>query len=141
MVEKAKIDPLEDLKKLLVDGSITTEILYQGHRYTFASLSEEEECWRDKYVAMETPLAMATSKRAPTLAISLKELDKIPVADLFEDLKEILSERTKKFIVAERLYEETFSKMKREHISELYREYVLKIDKPVQEAVDQIKKS
>jgi len=139
MAEIEKRDPLQDLKSLLVDGSICKDITYEGHVYTFKSLNEEEECWKDRYVQIDSPLAMASTKRAPILSIALRALDKVPVDQLFTDLV-VLDEEDKKFLIAHKLFIETFSKMKREHINNLYSEYVRVIEKPVKKSIEEIKK-
>ena len=107
--------PLDDLKKLLVDGSITKDIEYEGHIYTFSSLNEEEDVWKDRFVQLDSPLAMATSKRAPTLAIALRKLDGVCVEDLFPDFNNpaILNSGVK-FLIAQTLLDDYFRKMKRE---------------------------
>jgi hypothetical protein len=133
--------PLDDLKKLLVDGSITKDIEYEGHTYTFSSLNEEEDVWKDRFVQLDSPLAMATSKRAPTLAIALKKMDGIYVEDLFPDFNNpAILESGRKFLIAQTLLDDYFRKMKREHISALYGLYITEIEKPEKEAIDEIKK-
>jgi len=134
--------PLDDLKKLLVDGSITKDVEYEGHTYTFSSLNEEEDVWKDRFVQLDSPLAMATSKRAPTLAIALRKLDGIRVEDLFPDFNNnALLESGIKFLIAQTLLDDYFRKMKREHISALFGLYVTEIEKPEKEAIVQIKNS
>ena len=133
--------PLDDLKKLLVDGSITKDIEYEGHTYTFSSLTEEEDVWKDRFVQLDSPLAMATSKRAPTLAIALRKLDGTYVEDLFPDFNNpAILESGIKFLVAQTLLDDYFRKMKRKHISALYGLYIIEIEKPEKEAIDEIKK-
>ena len=134
--------PLDDLKKLLVDGSITKDIEYEGHTYTFSSLNEEEDVWKDRFVQLDSPLAMATSKRAPTLAIALKKLDGIYVEDLFPDFNNpAILESGKKFLISQTLLDDYFRKMKREHISALYGLYIKGIEEPEKKAIDKIKNS
>jgi len=137
-----KENPLNDLKMLLVDGTFEKTIEYEGHKYTFGNLTEEEECWKDRFIVLDTPLAMASSKRAPVLSISLRYLDGKPVLSLFPEMEELaLTARDLKFAVAEKLNTEYFSKMKRDHITRLFALYVREIERPEEEAVKKVKNS
>jgi hypothetical protein len=138
--KKALGTPLDALKDMLVNGEITKDVKYKGHTYTFASLNEEEEVWRDKFVSLDTPLVLASSTRAPTLAIALRKLDGVYVEDVFDSL-ELPNDATKKYIVADKLFMDYFKKMKREHITELYKLYEAEIVATVAGAVAEVKNS
>jgi len=140
-VKEALGTPLDALKDMLVNGEITKDVKYNGHTYTFASLTEEEEVWRDKFVSLETPLVLASSRRAPTLAISLRKMDGIYVEDIFAESLDASDEGNKKYVVADKLFREYFKEMKREHVTELYKLYESAIEGTVAGAVAEVKNS
>jgi hypothetical protein len=139
-MEKENVSPLSVLKTMLVDGSIERNVTYKEHVYTFVSLNEEEEVWKDRFVQIDTPLAIASSKRAPILAISLRKIDAKPVIEMFPDLVP-MPEKERKFAVAQKLHDEYFSVMKRDYITDLYGLWIMNVEKAEDEAVGKLKNS
>ena len=139
-MEKEKESPLNILKAMLVDGSIERDVTYNGHVYTFASLTEEEEVWKDRFVQIDTPLAIASSKRSPILSISLRKIDAKPVIEMFPDLP-AMPERERKFAVAQKLHDEYFSAMQRKFITELYGLWIMNVERAEESAAGEVKNS
>jgi hypothetical protein len=67
-------------------------------------------------------------------------LDGVYVEDVFDSL-ELPNDATKKYIVADKLFMDYFKKMKREHITELYKLYEAEILTTVAGAVAEVKNS
>jgi hypothetical protein len=80
--KRAKI--LQDLKEELGKGFVSDTFEVMGHKYKIATLNEEEEQWADHFVVLVTASAMNSSSRLPRLACAIKEIDGVPVNDLFE---------------------------------------------------------
>jgi hypothetical protein len=84
-VPKAKRHKLLlDLTSEIKKGFIEDVVEVYGRKFKLATLTEEEENWADNYVISSTAAGLLSSMRVPRLACAIKEIDGIPVEDLFE---------------------------------------------------------
>jgi len=73
---------LNVIKDELWKGASFKEIELGGHKWKLKTLNDGETVWRDKYVQASASYSFVTSQRAPTVAVSLIEIDGVPVRDL-----------------------------------------------------------
>lgn len=131
-------NPLVDLFNLIERGHIEKdiELEYQGCKKVFRlrSLLDEDYTWRDRFVAIDNPLTMATSLRVPTLAIATVSIDGVPVADIDgmtdeDDIPPSVKTHSndRKFVVAYNMLRQ-YEKMPRDLINILYQKFVNEIE-------------
>ena len=135
------VNPLDDLYNLIEKGTIQKEIVIEKNgvrkTYTLRSLFDEDYNWRDRFVNMDSPVALGASLRSPTLAIATVAIDGVPV-ETIEDLSKIddaLPDVVKdaiapdvKYIVAFNLHTKVYSKLPRDYITDLYSRYVSEVE-------------
>lgn len=148
---KPVVNPLEDLYNLIEKGNIEKDIECRGKVYRLRSLCDEDYAWRDKFVSMDTQLAMLAAMRAPTLAIATVAVDGVPVEqipglpDIDPTIPQALQDLMKqdlKFVIAYNLHSKVYSKLPREYVVELYRKFVDDLEKPSREVDgEQVKNS
>lgn len=76
---------LLDLSRELSGGLLEHVCTVLGRTWKMRLLNEEESNWRNSFVNMGSKLATVSSWRLPTLAIGIREIDGIPVAEFFRD--------------------------------------------------------
>lgn len=146
-VPKAEKNPLDDLYKLIEKGHLQKEVSYQGKVYTFKSLNDEEYTWRDQFVNTTNAMAMLSSQRAPTLAVSTVAIDGVPVEqmgldDYPEGYPDTLRTGESAFLIPYNLFKKVYSQMPRFFLIELHNLFVTQIEKPSQNITeDDVKKS
>lgn len=75
---------LEDLKNDLARGRREEEVTVFGRKFKLHTLNEDEESWADTYIRPTSTMAMISTKKAPTLAVAITEINGQPVTTLFE---------------------------------------------------------
>ncbi len=147
---KAKRNPvLENLRKDLAKGHLEETVEVGGHKYRLATLTEDEENWADTYTRTNSAASMFSSRRAPRLAGSIKEIDGLLTSDLFlypDDMPEVLKKRLeenpieKRYWVRGQLLMFLLEDGNRNYITKLY-ETLTKLDEARDEAVKEIPKA
>jgi len=135
-------NPLDDIFKLIEQGEFqkNIDINLGGKKttFTFRSLYDEDYTWRDRYVSIDSQVAMAASLRAPTLAIATVAIDGVPVDEMPEltegidtapELARDFVNKNRKFIVAYNLLTKIYQKLPRNVIMELYDKYSEEVEK------------
>lgn len=134
-IPKLATSPLADLYALIDKGKIEKDIVVRGKSYRLRSLFDEDYNWRDRFVTIDTQLAMANTLRAPTLAIATVALDGVPVEQI-DDLtkiddsvpqvvRDVLEPR---YVIAYKLYT-IYKALPRDYVTELYNAYVEDVEK------------
>lgn len=75
---------LEDLKADLLKGRREREVSVLGRKFKLHTLNEDEESWADTYIRPTSTMALLSTKKAPTLAASILEIDGQPIGSLFD---------------------------------------------------------
>lgn len=75
---------LEDLKQDLLKGRREKEVTLFGRRFKLATLNEDEESWADSYIRSTSTMAIISTKKAPALAVAIREIEGQPVSSLFD---------------------------------------------------------
>lgn len=75
---------LEDLKLDLLKGRREREVVALGRKFKMHTLNEDEESWADSYIRATSTMAILSTKKAPTVAAAISEVEGQPVAALFE---------------------------------------------------------
>lgn len=123
-----KKNPLLDLMALIERGTMEKTVKVVGKEFCFRSLFDEDYNWRDQFINMESPAAMITSARTPTLAIATVSIDGVLVSEL-EGMDSSDGEFTK-FANARKLYTTVYSKLPRKVIEKLHQFFVEEIELP-----------
>jgi len=110
-------DLLSDLENELDKGFIEDTFLVQGHYWKMRLLSDHEMSWAANYQRTSSALALVVSRRAPTLAIGIREIGKangdgkphmFSVAEFFttqwEKVNKELDETTKSILASQNPY-------------------------------------
>lgn len=139
---KPTVNPLEDLYALIDQGKIEKDItIVRGpitKVFRFRSLFDEDYNWRDRFVSIDTQLAMSASLRAPTLAIATVAIDGVPVdnlegmADIDPTLPQVIRDvmvQDIKYVIAYNLYSKVYEKLPRDVVIELYNKYIEEVEK------------
>ncbi len=74
---------LETLRKDLAKGFISKEVLLGDYTFVLHTLNEDDEIYCDQYVRTISPLSLATSRKTPRLAASIRSINNIATGDLF----------------------------------------------------------
>jgi hypothetical protein len=118
-------DLLKSLKEALVSQRITAETTVGGHTWSFRSLNEGEELWRDKFINLEygtNNLALITTERISTLAIGISAIDGKLVEEVFEISMHFTPEQ-KEYAAAEAMLD-LLKEADREVVTQLRNEYI-----------------
>lgn len=132
---------LKSFREFYEQGFIEREFEVFGKRWKMRSLNDEEVVWRDKFVPLGLGSDIISAKKVPTLAIAIREIDGVPVSELFKDVvnkrengseessvteklaRELLNlEEDRKFIFANEL-RKYLSKLPAKVINQLYLSY------------------
>lgn len=122
---------LADLVSELDKGFIEETFEVKGHKFAIRLLTDGEVNWKNRFInAMDSSLALLSSRKAPTLAIAIRSIDDKSVVDVFaEDLEgEALAQYgaksaiEKKFWAAEQLFN-WLSNRPSDFTGELYAKY------------------
>jgi hypothetical protein len=142
---------LDDIgKELDITGGISDVFNVLNHNWEMALLNEEESNWRMAHVVVSTKLSAVASFRLPTLAIGIRKIDGISIADFFEDDWQVLSEAarqemllsnpfTRKYFCAEHLMN-FLSQRFPEGVAELWEKWQ-ELEDRRKEAISSLKKS
>jgi len=84
-------DILKDLGELFLKGFVEDEVEISGFKFKLRTLDEQESIWRDKYTDLSMNTSFLSSRRVPTLAISIREINGKKVKDIVD-----ISEEEKK---------------------------------------------
>ncbi len=146
----AKRNPvLENLRRDLSKGFLDETVEISGHKYKLTTLTEDEETWADTYTRTNSPASMFSSRRAPRLAASIKELDGVLVQDLFllpDDMPESVKKRynenpiDKRYWVRDQMLMFLLEDGNRKYITDLY-EVLNRLDEKRDAATKEIPKS
>lgn len=140
---------LENLRKDLARGSLSSEVTIKGFKFKVATLNEDEETWADSYMRTNSPASMYTSRRAPRLAAAIRALNDVPVDELFtfpDDMPKGTKDRLlenpidKRFWIRDQVLMFLLEEGNRGFITELYAE-LSKLDEQRDEAVKEIPNS
>lgn len=147
---KAKRNPvLENLRKDLAKGYLDETVEIAGHKYKLTTLTEDEETWADTYTRTNSPASMFSSRRAPRLAASIKELDGVATADLFlipDDMPKSIQDRLrdnpidKRYWIRDQMLMFLLEDGNRTYISELYT-VLNRLDEKRDKVVEELPKS
>lgn len=142
---------LDDIgKELDCTGEISQVFNILGHNWKMSLLNEEESNWRMAHVVVSTKLSAVASFRLPTLAIGIREIDGISIAEFFEDDWKLLPESarqemllsnpfTRKYFCAEHLMN-FLSQRFPEGVAELWEKWQ-ELEDRRKEAISALKKS
>jgi hypothetical protein len=75
---------IKGLGELFSKGFIQRDFEVSGYKFTLKTLNEKEAIWRDRYTDLSVNASFLSSRRVPTLAISIKAINDEKVEDLFE---------------------------------------------------------
>ncbi len=136
------MDILKLIKEEVWQGATEKQVNIGNRVYVLKTLNDGEIVWRDKFILTSASFSFISSKKAPTIAVSLVSIDGVSVRDLFlkpEELKkEEQTEETVKtwlkligfgsvderFLVAQRVYE-FLSSLPPLIIETLYKDYLV----------------
>lgn len=137
-IPKPVVNPLENLYQLIQKGTIQKDVVCRGQTWRFRTLFDEDYTWRDQFINMSGPTAMASSSRAPTIAVATVAIDGVPVEQIEElhkladslpiQAQELIRENPK-YLVAYNLYE-VIVKLPRDHVKELYDKFMTDVEMP-----------
>jgi len=140
---------LDNLRKDLAQGCLDETVVIRGHKYKLTTLTEDEETWADTYTRANSPASMYSSRRAPRLAASIKELDGVSSQDLFlfpEDMPESVKKRLidnpieKRYWIRDQLLMFLLEDGNRPFINELY-DVLNRLDNKRDEVIKELPKS
>lgn len=124
---------LQDLSAELTVGFLEDTFEFSGKQWTMRTLNDAEEVWSDKFIAGGSLVATMSSRRAIKIAVSIRNVDGIPIEQLFffekteagkseQDFVEANPMRLR-FWYAEKMYE-FLSEQPTQFIADLYIKYV-----------------
>lgn len=64
-------------------GFMSKTVEIQGTKFLLQTPTEDDVIWSDSFIRPATPLSFASSRRAPRLAVALKEINGVKLEDLF----------------------------------------------------------
>lgn len=65
-------------------GFMQKEVTIQGTTFVLVTPNEDDVIWADGFIRPTTPLSYASSRRAPRLAASIRQIDGVKLADMFQ---------------------------------------------------------
>lgn len=143
-------NPLEDLYTLISKGSIQRDVECRGKVWRFRSLCDEDYTWRDQFTNMSGPVSMASSQRAPTIAVACVAIDGVPVeqveelsklADGLPQAAQDLIRENPRYLIAYNLYD-VLQKLPRDYVLELYDKFISAVEIPARSVgADEVKNS
>ena len=82
-------DFIENLRKSYEMGFLEGLVELNGQKYLMRTLNGIESLWRDRYSLISMNASFLSSRKVPTLAVAIRQIDGIPVVDSFApELKE-----------------------------------------------------
>ena len=80
---------LRAIKEEVWGGAAYKDVTVGTRVYRLKTINDGEAVWRDKFVVTTASFSFLTSKKAPTIAVSLVSIDGVPVRELFLSKEEL----------------------------------------------------